>query len=192
MLRDIKLWIIVALGIILVIMFIFWPQSESAKIQRLEHENDSLLIRISQHQENAVKLAELRKADLLKTIQTKKVADSVHAADSSTIAKLRTNPRVIEIVKNEPLIDSAFQAYDSAIVHKDERIRELESELTSSQQLASQAEQNFKATIKDYQQLNSNLQEQIAHWQKETKKIKRQKRAAIVLGGLIGIAGFLL
>jgi citrate lyase gamma subunit len=191
MLRDIKLWIIVALGIILVIMLIFWPQSESPKIARLEHENDSLLIRISQHQANAYRLSVIRLADSLRSIESKKVSDSIHAVDRSTIAKLRASPKIVEIIKDNPAIDTLLQAYDSAILHRDNRIRELESELVSSQSLASQAEQNFKATIADYEKLHANMLEQVEHYKKELRKQRRQKRLAIV-GGVVFSLGFLL
>lgn len=186
-------WILViVLCIALALMYIFRPEKQDAKIQRLKHENDSLLIRISQHQANAAKLSELRKADsLAATISKQAYASGVKKKDA-VIADLRRNPKVIEIVRENPIIDTLLQQYDSALTHRDERIRQLESELTSSQSLASQAEQNFKATIGDYEQVHKNLIEQIEHYRKELRKQKRQKRAAVILGVLIGGAGVIL
>jgi hypothetical protein len=90
-LKDIKLWIIVALGIILVIMFIFWPQSESPKIARLEHENDSLLIRISQHQANAERLSRKRLTDSLQSLENKKVYEQRIAFLSKKLSSINTS-----------------------------------------------------------------------------------------------------
>jgi hypothetical protein len=186
-------WIIVTiLAIALALTFIFRPEKQDAKIERLEHEKDSLLIRISQHQANAERLSAKRLSDSLRSIENKKVSDSIHAVDRSTIAKLRASPKIVEIIKEVPILDTLLQAYDSAILHRDERIRELESELTSSQSLASQAEQNFKATIADYEQVHKNLIAQIEHYRKEIRKQKRQKRAAVVLGTAIGLVGLIL
>jgi hypothetical protein len=186
-------WIIViVLAIALALMFIFRPQPQDKQIQRLQHENDSLLIRISQHQANAVKLAELRKSDSLETIKTKKAYTLKVEKLEGRISDLKANPVIIRIREEVKEVDSLIVVYDSTIQVKDERIRELESELTTSQQLASQAELNFKATIGDYEQVHKNLLEQVEHYKKELRKQRRQKRAAIVLGGLIGIAGLLL
>jgi DNA repair exonuclease SbcCD ATPase subunit len=185
-------WILViVLCIALALMYIFKPEKQDAKIAKLEHENDSLLIRISQHQANAAKLSELRKADsVAATISKQAYASEVKKKDA-VIADLRRNPKVIEIVRQNPVIDTLIQAYDSALLHRDERIRELESELTSSQSLASQAEQNFKATIADYEKLHANMLEQVEHYKKELRKQRRQKRLAIV-GGVVFSLGFLL
>lgn len=116
----------------------------------------------------------------------------MHAVDRATIAKLKANPKIVEVIKEVPEVSELIQAYDSALLHKDERIRELESELTTSQQLASQAEQNFNATVADYKNLHANMLEQVEYYKKELRKQRRKTRLATVLIPVSGVGAFLL
>lgn len=189
---NVSLFVIIILALALIACYVFWPASQDVEIIKLRQENDSLMLRIADGEQKQVKLR--HRIDSLALSST--ISDSVYKHTVSKkdreIAYYRQNPRVVEIIRENPVIDSAFRAYDSALTYRDVRIRQLESELGSALKMAVAADENFKTTIADYKNIHANMLAQVEHYRKELRKQRRQKRLAIGLGILIGGAGVAL
>lgn len=185
---------IVYLAIILILLGIVAVMTCQSPTEPVEdtRKYDSLARVAREGEVKAIELAELRKSDSLETIQTKKSYDSLQKSSVAQIAYYKAHPKVIEIIREVPVIDSAFKAYDSAIVIRDERIAQLSGELYNSQKLAAIAEENFQTTIANYDRVHDNLLIQVEFWQNEAKRQKRQKKGTVILGILIGVAGIAL
>jgi hypothetical protein len=156
----------------------------------LIRENDSLRVASVTYLLRSENLSRQRVAAELQTRQTKKSYDSTSKIKDARIAYYRSHPKVIEVIKEIPVIDSAFQAYDSSLAAKDNRIWELEGELYNSLKLAQQAEVNFNDLIRTKNAEIKNKDEQIALLtsKKRTFKDFLKKLRNYTIAGAIGAA----
>lgn len=157
----------------------------------LVRENDSLRVVSRTIQRQAEDLARKRVSDSLETTQTKKTYDSTIKVKEARIAYYRSHPKVIEIIKEVPVIDSAFQAYDSVLQVKDERIAELTGELYNCQKLAQQAEVNFNETIRTKNAEIVNVSAQKEQSDKNARKEERKKKFNALLIPVVAVGAFL-
>lgn len=188
-------WIIIAVLLLLIIIGIFtrpepvdsggYVKEYEAQIQRKDREIDVLTRRIIQDSIKRVK-------DSLKTVVTLKAYTKEIVAYKSTVAKLKTNPIIVKVREETPEIDSLIQAYDSMDAKKDERIRQLESELSQSQKLAAQAEGHFKEVIAAHIEKTAIEKERGDHYQKEARKLRRTNKLLKVVAVTVGVAGVFL
>lgn len=177
--------------VLLVIVAVLTCQSPPEPVEDTR-KYDSLLRVVQAGEVKAKELAEKRKAAEVETIQTKKSYDSLQKSSVAQIAYYRAHPKVIEIIREVPVIDSAFQAHDSAIVIRDNRIAELSGELYDCQKLASNAEENFKVTLQAQQGANAELVEDNQGLKKDLKKERRRGKLKAVLVPLVGVAALIL
>lgn len=188
---DLKTWLIIGLCVIIALLLIFDrdPKPDNSALVR---ENDSLRVVSRTIQRQAEDLARKRVSDSLETTQTKKTYDSTIKVKDARIAYYRAHPKVIEIIKREPLIDSTFQAYDSAFKAKDERIAELSGEIYNCQKLAQQAEVNFNELIRTKDAEIGNRDKQIEKSAKELRKEERRKKLNAILIPIVAVGAFLV
>jgi ASC-1-like (ASCH) protein len=190
---DIKTWalIILAGAFILYILFDKDPipnesyvKEYESTIQRNESTIEGLKVK---HQEDSLKsaqeVAQLKAKLSGKVTEVKKL--------SSTVAHLRANPVVVQVIADVPEIDSLVQSYDSLLESKDDQI-ELQGKL-----IVSLEDENKRITgnfIERLQLTEDNFQAQKAisdsyknDLRKERRKVKLFKVIAVVgtVGGLL-------
>lgn len=187
--KDVRTWLIIGLAAVIVLLILFQPSKPDEQDTR---KYDSLIRVAREGEAKAKEQSELRKAAEQKTIQTKKSYDSLKKSSVAQIAYYRAHPKVIEIIREVPIIDSAFRAYDSAIVIRDDRIVELSGELYNCQKMASNAEENFQATLQAQHGANDELVEDNQDLKKDLRKERKRGRgwkALAVVGTVLGFIG---
>jgi hypothetical protein len=190
--KDIKLWLIVGLTVIIVLLLLFDKdpvQNESyikeyeSTIQRNESTIESLKVK---HREDSLKsaqeVAELKAKLSSKVTEVKKL--------SSNLARLKANPIVIQVRDSIPIIDSLVQSYDSLLESKDDQI-ELQGRLiVSLEDENKRITGNFLERLELSQQ-NFDAQKAISDtYQKENKKLRRGNKLLKVGLVVIGVGGF--
>ena len=126
-------WIIIGLLLVIGAMWFFWP---SNKPDYSSHENRIKL------REQAISELQVENTKLLSRIKSDSVSHKIEIQaykdrdkkKSAYIANLKANPVVIKVREEVPLIDSAFQAYDSLLESKDQQIN-LQEKYVSTLQL---------------------------------------------------------
>jgi ASC-1-like (ASCH) protein len=191
--KDIKLWLIVGLTVIIVLLLLFDKdpvQNESyikeyeSTIQRNESTIEGLKVK---HREDSLKsaqeVAQLKAKLSGKVTEVKKL--------SSTVAHLRANPVVVQVIADVPEIDSLVQSYDSLLESKDDQI-ELQGRL-----IVSLEDENKRITGNFLERLRLSEENFIAQkaisdsykkdLRKELRKVKLFKVIAVVgtVGGLL-------
>lgn len=181
-------WILVAiLAILLALTYIFQPEPPPPDTKVYDS-----LIRLSREGEaKALELSELRKADSLHSIESKRVYDLKVKKLESRLSDLKANPVIVRIREEIKEVDSLIIAYDSTIQVKNEAIDMLSSELYDCQKLAYTAEENFEMTLQAHKGANAELLDQVKGYQKEVRKQRRLKRLGIA-AGIITTVGALL
>jgi ASC-1-like (ASCH) protein len=190
--KDIKLWLIVGLTVIIVLLLLFdkdpipnesYIKEYESTIQRNESTIESLKVK---HREDSLKsaqeVAELKAKLSGKVTEVKKL--------SSTVAHLRANPVVVQVIADVPEIDSLVQSYDSLLESKDDQI-ELQGRLiVSLEDENKRITGNFLERLELSQQ-NFDAQKAISDtYQKENKKLRRGNKLLKVGLVVIGVGGF--
>lgn len=189
--KNLVPWIVIAILLVFIVVQTCTRPKKQDNYE-LIRENDSLRMASRKFQQEAIKLSRQRVTDSLQTTQTKKSYDSTSKIKDARIAYYRAHPKVIEIIKEVPVIDSAFQAYDSALQVKDERIAELTGELYNCQKLAQQAEVNFNETIRTKNAEIVNVSAQKEQSDKKARKEERKKKFNALLIPVVAVGSFLL
>lgn len=167
-------------------------QSKDLVIQKLDRQNDSLTIKINHGLQLTRDLTRQRGLAEVQAIKTDSVYKETVKKKDAQIAYYRAHPKIVEIVKQNPIVDSAFRAYDSALVTKDNRIGQLQAELYSTQKLAVMAQQNFDNVVRDYQLTVENAQKQAEHYRSQMHKERKKKKAAIIGGITLAFLALLI
>lgn len=186
---DIKTWLILGLLVVIVLLILFQPSKPDKQDTR---KYDSL-IRVAQAGEaKAKELAELRKADSLRSVESKKEYEVKVKKLEGRISDLKANPVIVKIREEVKEVDDLIIAYDSANRVKDDRIAELSGELYDCQKMASNAEENFQATLQAQHGANAELVEDNQELKKDLRKERRKGRgwkALAVVGTVLGFIG---
>jgi hypothetical protein len=190
--RDVKTWIIVGLGIVIVVLLLFWPSYEPPDTTVFKREI------AAQNKQIAVLSAELKKkAEKFQSDSLRLAKDSVehkkHVSKlESRISQLKANTRVVYIREQEPSIDSLITAQDSLIVRSVQRVAALEGEMFALRQDMSKVftdcESRFQAQL-EKEKLTEAENERLA---KEVKKGRRKKKLAQILIPIVGVGAFLI
>jgi hypothetical protein len=189
---DLKTWalIIISGAFILYILFDKDPipnesyiKEYESTIQRNESTIESLKVK---HQEDSLKSAQ--EVVQLKAKLSGKVTEAKKLA--STVAHLRANPVVVQVIQDVPEIDSLVQSYDSLLESKDDQI-ELQGRLiVSLEDENKRITGNFMERLELSQQ-NFDAQKAISDtYQKENKKLRRGNKLLKVGLVVIGVGGF--
>lgn len=182
--------------IILILVLLIWivVQTCTAPPEPVEdtRKYDSLISVTQKGELKAKEFAQQRRIDSVEAINSKESYLASVKKKDAQIAYYRAHPKVIEVIKTVPVIDSAFRAYDSAIVIRDDRIAELSGELYDCQKMASNAEENFQATLQAQHGANAELVEDNQGLKKDLRKERRRGRLAKALIPIALIGGFLL
>jgi hypothetical protein len=189
---DLKTWalIIISGAFILYILFDKDPipnesyiKEYESTIQRNESTIESLKVK---HQEDSLKSAQ--EVVQLKAKLSGKVTEAKKLA--STVAHLRANPVVVQVIQDVPEIDSLVQSYDSLLESKDDQI-ELQGRLiVSLEDDNKRITGNFMERLELSQQ-NFDAQKAISDtYQKENKKLRRGNKLLKVGLVVIGVGGF--
>lgn len=141
-----------------------------AEIATLEATNDSLKI-------------ELQRSKELGKVQQREFSIEIDAK-SKTIANLKANPVVIELVKESPALDSLHKAYESKIASYKGRTMALTLEMQTRDRIANQLIDNFQKRLSDTEQLLADSEAENQELQKHNKKLKRK----LVLTKISGVA----
>lgn len=122
------------------------------------------------------------------------VVDSVakkNVALTSNIKILRATPRVIEIVKQNPVIDTIFTYYDSVTTAQNFIIYSQQKQIAQMQVDINEIERNFEhrlqlqgQSLEDYRTLSD-------EYKKDLRKKRRQARLAKVLIPVVAVGAFL-
>lgn len=102
-----------------------------------------------------------------------------------TIAELKSRPEVIQLVKDNPALDSLHRVYDSTVVAYEIRIFSLTNELEQRDQINLQVKKNFEDRLEDTQRLLQDKELEVADLQHENKKLRRKLTGTKILGGII-------
>jgi hypothetical protein len=190
--KDIKLWLIVGLTVIIVLLLLFDKdpvQNESyikeyeSTIQRNESTIESLKVK---HREDS-----LKSAQEITQIRDSLKHEQRHGVKlSSNLARLKANPIVIQVRDSIPIIDSLVRSYDSLLASKDDQI-ELQGRLiVSLEDENKRITDNFLERLELSQQ-NFDAQKAISDtYQKENKKLRRGNKLLKVGLVVIGVGGF--
>jgi hypothetical protein len=190
--KDIKLWLIVGLTVIIVLLLLFdkdpipnesYIKEYESTIQRNESTIEGLKVK---HREDSLKSAQ--EIAQLKAHLSGKVTEAKKLA--STVAHLRANPVVVQVIQDVPEIDSLVQSYDSLLESKDDQI-ELQGRLiVSLEDENKRITGNFLERLELSQQ-NFDAQKAISDtYQKENKKLRRGNKLLKVGLVVIGVGGF--
>jgi hypothetical protein len=189
-------YLLAAAILAIIIMIFLWPSGEpydSSAWKKTIAEKDE---RLKAYEQRDKEHLEKIKSDSLQSIKNKETYESNVKGLTSTITKLKANPKVITILKENPEVDSLVRAQDSLIAEQNLRIYSLEKEATelriditelnySFQQQIAEHKGKYEATVAENEKL-----------QKELNKKNKKSLGEILLKvgehALSGLAGFVL
>lgn len=190
------IYLTAAFALAIIIMLFLWPSSEpydsSAWKKTISEKDERLKVYEQRDKERLEKI----KSDSLQSIKNKEAYESNVKGLTSTITKLKANPKVITILKENPEVDSLVRAQDSLIAEQNLRIYSLEKEATelridvtelnySFQQQIAEHKGKYDATVAE----NEKLQKQL---NKKNKKSIGEVLGEIGKHALSGLAGFVI
>jgi phosphate uptake regulator len=168
------------------------PEDQSAEVSELKAKVARRDQAIHEKTTEYIALRTRMRQDSILLRDTIKIKEKQIVVHESNIKRLRSSPKVIEIVRENPVIDTIFQYYDSVGSAKDMIIYSLTKE---NQQLyvdVNEIERNFTARL-DLQAQNLADEKQVSEsYRKQVRKERRMKRLAIVLVPVIAVGAFLL
>jgi hypothetical protein len=190
--KDIKLWLIVGLTVIIVLLLLFDkdPIPNESYVKEYEsaiQKRDVKIISLeTKHREDSLKSAQeiTQIRDSLKREQRRGVKLS------SNLARLKANPIVIQVRDSIPIIDSLVQSYDSLLESKDDQI-ELQGRL-----IVSLEDENKRITSNFMERLQLTEDNFIAQkaitdtYKKDNRKLRRGNKVLKVV--IIGAVGYIV
>lgn len=173
-------------------MFLFWPSPAPDTTQAYKRQiaKDQEIKRDLQEKLNET-LARIRTDSLQQAVQAMNHTNTVDSL-SARINDLKRNPRVDTILRENPEVAALVEVQDSLIQTQATRIDTLELNLSALRIDLRQVQRNFEGQISALESIRSNQSEIINQQEKEIRKVRREKRLAIV-GGIAGVlVAFLL
>jgi DNA repair exonuclease SbcCD ATPase subunit len=180
-------WIILALIAIIAALILFDkdPPATDTTAFKQQIEKDRTVIRELQS-ELAETLARIKQDSLQQVSEAEAYRKDVDSL-TSRIGQLKRSPRVITVLAENPEVEALVDQQDSLIVTQAARIDTLEVNLSDLRIDLAQVKRNFEGQIQAYESIRESQTQIIAAQEKEIRRHKREKRAAIGAG----IAGVL-
>lgn len=189
-----KLWLVIfGLTAIIILLLLFQPTREpnGEKIKALEYA-----IAISDQQKKY--LEDKHKKD--STASAQKIAelrDSLSKEQkhgvklSNNLAVLKSKPRVVKIVEENPVIDTVFQHYDSLLESKDQQLK-IQADMIEAQRIENvRITSNFMERLDLGQQAFDAQKEISDSYKKQNRKVRRANKA-LKVAVVVSSVGFLL
>jgi hypothetical protein len=182
---DVKTYLILGLALVVILLLLFDKDPEPYDTTAFKNTISQKEARIQELQLEFATIAKKIKSDSLQALESKRVYEIKVKDLNSTVAKLKANPKVVEILRDNPIVDSLVVAQDSVIQIQGHRIVGLEHQywklsfnveaitLNCENQLALHAER-FEAQ----KQLSSTYQKQNRRLRRGNKLLK----VGVVLG----------
>jgi len=189
-------YLLIAAVATIIIMLILWPSSEpydsSAWKKTIAEKDERLKVYEQRDKERLEKI----KSDSLQSIKNKEAYESNVKGLTSTITKLKANPKVITILKENPEVDSLVRAQDSLIAEQNLRIYSLEKEATELRIDVTELNYSFQQQIAEHRAKYDVTVAENEKLQKELQKKEKKSLGKILLKvgehALSGLAGFVL
>lgn len=185
-------WVIIGLVALIVLMILFDRDPEPVSTQKWKDTISQKETEIKALEGNLATILEKVKADSLQSIKSKKEYEVKVTKLNSTVAKLKANPRVIEVLKANPSVDSLVIAQDSVILASGNRIVELESEMTDLRVNMDSVNDTFEEILQAERTKFEASQSMNKDLEKALKKEKRKGKLAKVLIPIVGVGMLLL
>lgn len=184
-------WIIIGLCVVIALLLLFDkdPQSDNAPLEAKIASREAAIHEMGRNY-TALR-TKMRQDSILyrDTIVTKQKEIVQH---ESNIKRLRSKPEVIEIVRQNPVIDTIFTYYDSVTTAQNFIIYSQEKQIAQIQVDINEMDRNFQFRLSE-QAKNFEDQKKIAdEYRKELRKKRRGAKLARVLVPLSLAAGFFL
>lgn len=184
-------WIIAALGLIIALLILFDKDPEP-DTTRWKQEITKQEERVKALEGNLATIREKVKADSLQGVKSKQEYEVKVSSLRSTVAKLKANPRVIEVLKANPEVDRLVIAQDSVIQASGTRIVELESEMKDLRVNMDSVNDTFEEILQAERTKFEASQSMNKDLEKQVKKEKRKGKLAKVLLPIVGVGALLL
>lgn len=163
------------------------PIDNSAYHREINSQNQQIAVL----QNNNTKLRQENDSLKVQGIKSKQEYETKDNEQSVVIARLKANPKVITVLRENPEVDSLVHALDSAVMMRDVRIAGLEM-LQMKLELNTQAiYANFEESLKLERQKFALAEQQIVDLEKQNRK-ERQKVKVLKVVVIVGIVAGLL
>lgn len=183
-------WIIIGLCVVIALLLLFDkdPEDDNGPLIAKIKTRDAAIHEMSR--EHTVYRTQMRQDSIILVEKVDSVSKK-NVVLTSNIKRLRATPRVIEIVKENPVIDTIFQHYDSLLISKDFIIYSQEKQINQLYVDINEIERNFEhrlglqaQSLEDYRTLSD-------EYKKDLRKERRKKRLASVLVPIVAVGAFL-
>lgn len=184
-------WIIIGLCVVIALLLLFDkdPESDNAPLEAKIASREAAIHEMGR---NYTALRTKMRQDSILQAETVDSVAKKNVALTSNIKRLRATPRVVEIVKENPVIDTIFQHYDSLLISKDFVIYSQEKQITQLYVDINEIERNFEHRLQLQSQSLEDYRTLSDEYRKDLRKERRKKRLATVLIPIVGGLGFVL
>lgn len=185
-------WLLLIFGAGLV--YVFWPDTSKPSARELELEA-ALERRTEAYNESERRVAKLLSLIKVDSVSNKIEVQAYKDRDKKRVAyivNLKANPIVIKVREDVPLIDSAFQAYDSLLESKDQQLNLQEKYVGTLQMDIGELKANFEERLKLQRETIEDLNAIVDDQRKTIRKERRAKRLAKVVSVGVVVVGFLV
>lgn len=182
----------IVIGILIAYLFRPAPKPEIVGNLTTDQENELLANLVTLEGQNDSLRRELDKSKA--SGKTAAVAfKQVIGGLKQEIAKGKSKPVVIQLVQENPSLDSLHQAYDSAMVAYEGRTVALTMEMQMRDNINAQIQANFEQRLAQTEQLLHDKEIENEQLSKENRKLRRKLTltkitGVIILGGIIVLA----
>lgn len=185
-------WIII--GLAAVIVFLLLTDKDPQSVDLVPYETALAIAdqRILQLEQDSIKLAHKIKSDSLKQAKEKIEYQRKDEKKSREIARLKANPKVIEVLAANPETDSLVKALEEKNELQQVRIDTLESNLSTLRVDMKKMNENFSARLSETEGKLKSTQALADAYKRDAKKSKRANRVLKVLCVALPVAALLL
>lgn len=184
-----KLWyVIFGLVAVIVLLILLQPKPDNSKESALR---DSLWVKEKRIRQLTWLNKELQKdmlQDSIKASESEAKFRASSTADKREIASLRANPKVVEVLKDNPSVDSLVREQEALIVKQDQYIDTLQQNFKELQVNVNKLTDNFNETLK-LERERFDAQELLSKEYKQQNRKLRRGNKLLKVAGLVGTVG---
>lgn len=186
-----KLWFVI-FGLTTIIVFIILFDKDPPSVDLAPYERAIAIsdLKIKQLEEDSAKLAEKIKSDSLQQENEKITYQREAKKKDAVIVRLKTNPKVIEVLAANPETDSLVKALEEKNELQQVRIDTLESNLQALRVDMNKMNENFSARLSETEVKLKSTQALADAYKKDARKSKRAVKlwkVAAVVGSVSGL-----
>lgn len=183
-------WIIIGLCVVIALLLLFDkdPESDNAPLEAKIASREAAIHEMGR---NYTALRTKMRQDSILYRDTIVTKQKEIVQQESNIKRLRATPRVVEIVKENPVIDTIFQHYDSLLISKDFIIYSQEKQITQLYVDINEIERNFEHRLQLQSQSLEDYRTLSDEYRKDLRKERRKKRLSTILIPVVAVGAFL-